>query len=664
MLSQRECSILGILHETDGFITAEAISGRLAVSPKTVRNDLTEIKCFLQQANTGSLSAKPSYGMRLNITPPEWEKLQSLMKEDTKAGDGMEDRILRICGVLLRRRRTSMGYLEQSLYISRSRLEKALPLAEQWLADCNILLQRRRGQGICILCDEFDWRLAMWRVFLAVQPKEQQDRNLFSEMGVGRLRRFLDGFDAAGVIEAMRRMEEQFGISLSYDSQRQMLFLLSILVFRHNTKGDTAPRKAHEENEFNRVLAEALAGELGKLYKTRFTEAELDYIEFIAGISEIQRFTNVETHLQCENAFHKLCKFTVKLITLVEDILKVNLKSDESLASSLFLYLRSAIARKHCTLPSENPLLEKIKTRYPNIYAAAWSTSILFENELGVEVNEDEIGFIALYIGGAVERVNVVCRACMMCNYGVGISQLLKERIERGLGNLEIVDVVTTRDIERIQASGCDFIITTHQVPPVFAGKDVIVVDNFLLPYDVKAIQSQMQKVRRRKMNRISRQQGIWERDLFDSRLVRIFPRTRGKEQLLREMCGQLVEKGYVAEAFTQSVLDREKITSTEIGSGVAIPHGFTRFVMRPVVSVALLEKPMPWYGGSSIEMIFLLAFNMEDVLHMKAQIVKFYSALVSLIDDSERLRGLKKLHDAEKLAEFLNQLIREENSK
>ncbi|MBE6904747.1 MAG: HTH domain-containing protein [Ruminococcaceae bacterium] len=44
MLSQRECSILGILHETDGFITAEAISGRLAVSPKTVRNDLTEIK--------------------------------------------------------------------------------------------------------------------------------------------------------------------------------------------------------------------------------------------------------------------------------------------------------------------------------------------------------------------------------------------------------------------------------------------------------------------------------------------------------------------------------------------------------------------------------------------------------------------------------------------
>ena len=73
----------------------------------------------------------------------------------------------------------------------------------------------------------------------------------------------------------------------------------------------------------------------------------------------------------------------------------------------------------------ENPLKEVVKSKYPNIYAAAWSASLIIESELEVRIGEDEVAYLALYIGGAIERLNVGVEVCILCNHGIGISRIL-----------------------------------------------------------------------------------------------------------------------------------------------------------------------------------------------------------------------------------------------
>lgn len=53
------------------------------------------------------------------------------------------------------------------------------------------------------------------------------------------------------------------------------------------------------------------------------------------------------------------------------------------------------------------------------------------------------------------------------------------------------------------------------------------------------------------------------------------FIESKSQQEVLRSMTENLVEKGYLKQqdTFYQAVMDREKIVSTGIGVGVAIPH-------------------------------------------------------------------------------------------
>ena len=46
-----------------------------------------------------------------------------------------------------------------------------------------------------------------------------------------------------------------------------------------------------------------------------------------------------------------------------------------------------------------NPLLHEVRNSFSSIYQATWATSILFDQYYSVTITEDEIAYIALYLG-------------------------------------------------------------------------------------------------------------------------------------------------------------------------------------------------------------------------------------------------------------------------
>ena len=663
---KRQIQILKVLHQTEGFTTFQKLADLLGVSVKTIRNDSAAIREFLQQNNMGNLESKPHLGIRTCINESEWEKLlhSGLFSE----ADAEEDRkiLFFILVQLLRHGSLTAQRLAEQYYISRTQLDKILETANAWFFKNRIAFERRRGKGISIQYSEFNYRLALLDFYLDFKEE-------IIQMGISRSPRFavldereynalcnvLDGFDVDNIAEAVSEIETRFGFRFSYTSNVALLLLAALCIIR-TRKGKIAqvplPPPCRTDGLSDELVAAALAEELQKRFSIQLPQEEQVFLLFVIAVSEVQGFENDRCRRTYEAANVELCQFTVKFVNLVSAITNVDLRDDKFFVTQMFLQLKAMIARLKYQTGFKNPLLRQIKAKYPNLMAMAWSASNMFEKDLRLDINEHEVAYLALHIGGAIERSSANLRACIVCDYGIGISQILREKIERALPELRITAVLSNRDRRSIRNEACDFIISTVPMDGGALGKPMVTVAHLLDGSDIAKIEEQMRKTRAAKRSvKKGLAQAMPTRSLFMRELIWPDAAATGKSELLRSMCARLESLGYVTPGFEASVLEREAHTSTEVGKGIALPHGHSQFVNRSVVAVAKLTKPLDWFEGSDeVDLVFLLAVDLDEAAGMKDEIIKFYKSFVGFMEDGAAQARLRALHDEGEVIKLL----------
>ena len=150
-----------------------------------------------------------------------------------------------------------------------------------------------------------------------------------------------------------------------------MFFLLSLSIVRaRNNKNvqltDVSPIKVKER--YTKHITETLIKELERNYSLSLQDTEKQFIEFAVGISDIQIFQDEKQMLQCEADDIELCYFSIRLISLLSDIVNVNLRQDLFFSKTLFLQLRSMIERLQYNIKIVNPLLNQVKHKFPNVF--------------------------------------------------------------------------------------------------------------------------------------------------------------------------------------------------------------------------------------------------------------------------------------------------------
>jgi PTS system nitrogen regulatory IIA component len=99
--------------------------------------------------------------------------------------------------------------------------------------------------------------------------------------------------------------------------------------------------------------------------------------------------------------------------------------------------------------------------------------------------------------------------------------------------------------------------------------------------------------------------------DFLDER--RVFTDLEGndKEQLLEKMVTELRRVGAVSEAeeCLRVLLEREKLMSTGVKKGFAIPHAFTEQLDKPLLSVGIVPKGINYESldGEPVYVVFLI---------------------------------------------------------
>ncbi|WKK95018.1 PRD domain-containing protein [Clostridioides difficile] len=71
---------------------------------------------------------------------------------------------------------------------------------------------------------------------------------------------------------------------------------------------------------------------------------------------------------------------------------------------SLANHLKSVLHRINYGFTITNPILNDIKRTFPYTYKAAKESNTVIKQLMNYEVNDDEIGYLALYLISAIDR--------------------------------------------------------------------------------------------------------------------------------------------------------------------------------------------------------------------------------------------------------------------
>ncbi len=672
MFSARQYEIAAFLKKSQGYIPVREIAELLQVSQKTVRNEVNTIRRQLAEMGLGTIESKAHVGIRLVITEECWEKFNVRVEErKEQRGSDRELTFALLCEIL-KQRTVSYHTLEARLCITRPVVERLLPRAGAWLEDNGIRLEKEKGTGLCakmpLLKERYIWSAALIRLGA---EREKRDGLFAAERMAGRpaanplsfCEGFMEGFAWGGVIDAIKKTEECFGLRFTYEGfwQAALMISLSVRQIRRRQALDLfASRSGKTDSEFDEMVAAYLIASLERNYGIVVPMTERDYIAYTVQVVDIQNFTDLQAKLFCQSRSLELCRFTVKMASLLEDITGQELKKDDYFVESLFLQLRSMIARCRYELRQRNPLVKQVRQKYNDIFVTIHGVAVFLEKELGIVMNEDDTCSLALLLGGALLRGNAVVDACVICNYyGIGSAHLLKNKLEREVNDLRIVAEYSARDMAQVGNCECDLIISALPVENPFYGKPVVRVEDMLLDYDIAAIESVMKEIRRKKTHSKALSH-IFKarRGLFYEKFVWLHMEGSDKYAVIETMCDRLADAGYVTEDFKKSVLSHERKISTDIGQRMAIPHGCAAHVIRSVAAVAFLEKEIRWGEEEFVDRVFLLAFDPDESPGMKDKILRFYKNFVILLDEPEVNERMRRAGSKKALADMMNELI------
>lgn len=112
--------------------------------------------------------------------------------------------------------------------------------------------------------------------------------------------------------------------------------------------------------------------------------------------------------------------------------------------------------------------------------------------------------------------------------------------------------------------------------------------------------------------------------EFISPQLIKLELSSTQKVDAIKELIDLLDKAGFLtdADAFLKSVLEREKVGSTGIGKGIAIPHSRTTTVREVVVAVGRSKAGIEFEALDSkpVHLIFLIAAPIESGgLYLKA---------------------------------------------
>lgn len=469
VVNKRQMKIVQLLRDANDYLPTCALAKELGVSVKTIRNDIATLKGIFQKQHCGEIESKPRCGVMLHSTQDQWLRFNDIATEDSQPS------IQRKCDrkaclyLILREGATSYHSLCSALYITPAELKRLLPDIEAWLQRNGIRLKSGTRKGIVLSCEDWRRRIAITRVLVSMQKEAEPElRGLETECRVpdpaNYFLRLLPHYQVVSVCRVLDDAERAFGFEFDNDSYKQCALQFAFCIHdiqRGRPLKECGRVPCSTDTAFDAQLAQYITQRIEEEYSLKIPEAERNFIAMAVEMADFFSGWDAGSIPAGIANTPALNGLTRNLLKILSEITGSDLEKDQFLLASLTMMLRSLIGRAKYGTYLDNPLQYRINREYSQYLSAVHALAARIESELRIVINVDELSFFAMHISEAIERSSSTVRACIVCDSGIGIPRVLKEKLERRFRNLSIIESISTRKLRPSALENIDLIITT-----------------------------------------------------------------------------------------------------------------------------------------------------------------------------------------------------------
>ncbi|MDQ0150355.1 BglG family transcription antiterminator [Eubacterium multiforme] len=503
----KDCiQILQYLVEKNDFVEIDEIAKKYKVTNRAIRYKIDKIEKFLLKNGFGYLDRKYKKGIRV----PEDKNLKNYLNKFVgeytpyKYVYSKEERYLHMLLKLLQSDTpVKIRFFEEKLCVSKNTLLKELDSIGEWLKERNLTLVRKPKIGMIVEGNEIDKRNAVVKIISQSTSSEDllnyvsrksiqskinnlQFDTLFSDIDID----FIDGLIKRAEIELKREFsDEAYGGLITHLSIMIKRVQLNKEIYLPNINEDIV--KETKEYEVSKNIIEKIESH----YNIKVPECEISYIVIhLLGAKVLKNISSGESKYK-DSELNKVVNLMTDYIEMSYGI-KFAEEEKEGLIEGLILHLRPSIYRIKYGSNLINPLFDKIKTKYQELFKIVKASSKYLEEFIGSPLSEHEISYIVLHYGAALrlyeQRKSKKAKVIIVCGTGIGTSKMIAASIYEKF-QVEILGTYASRNIDSNIVKSCDYIISTIDIPtlerdeyikitPLLSEKDYVILNKHLLP--------------------------------------------------------------------------------------------------------------------------------------------------------------------------------------
>ena len=677
--------ILKILLSSGGPVSKQEIADELGVSKRTVQREFEYLELCIRKYHLG-LENHKGKGVEIRGNVEDIDRLRENLGGETYPDAADRDgRRRRLLFELLRDRTPrKLFYYSQLLGVSEATAGSDMDALCPWLEESHLGIVRRPGYGVILEGDERDYRDAMRRFIEETAGRSDAYSSgditgeIFAEAlldaadsGIYSL---LEGDTVRRVDKVLRKLNEPKVLQLADSAYAGLVIHISIVIERLRQGAalkSIPPEMGNLEFWDDYDLAVRILEAMEKEFEITIPRGELSYVLLhIRGAK--MAYTGEEMEFPADMGDDKLLPMIDRMIDVYDKSIANELKEDEEFLRGLLVHLRPVLIRLSTGLRIHNPILEDIKQEYADIFESCRRASYVITQETGYEVNEEEVGFLAMHFGAAQERVRenkLFTRKVnigIVCASGFGVARLMMTRLKDKLGDRAILKAYGKGEINKYVISGTDFFVSTMnldqlpvdylQVSPLIPPKDLVKIE-----YKLEDYSHIKREATATPFNRRLDEAYFLIREIKS--IIRRYRRMETSEnirfrELLQFLTMQVTDSLHAAAALRDGIEERERLNSQIFPDlGIALLHCRSGAVREPVF-ISCTPRGTgnfkdPYFKG--IRVALLMAMPVDDDRKMHAEVLGSISG--AMVTNPYFLHKIKTGREDEIRAELAKEL-------
>lgn len=456
MKSKHEKQILSYLAKQNQFVTSDQISSELEISTKTVYRVVKKIND--SQGGRKLIISEKGKGYKLDYD--NYIKYIGEVHPRSNNYSPVERRNRVIEKLLLKSPQPiNINNLYDEYYVSDTVIFNDEKVIYEILEQFN-LEYVRKNKLVSIVGEEENVRKAISSV---VSELESIDYNLF------RINDNLtiNNTDMSFVLEQLSIIESATHTEIPHPYDINIFTHLYVMIgrVRKSTnilkKNDLFPnefeRRIIAENEEIYIIAKQVLDNIEKYVEQTLSSEETYYLfQYLLS-------SRLKTNDTIDNKISPLISsITNMYMERIEE--SSLLENNQSIYYELYQHIKPMVNRLKNGINIRNKLIDSIKSEYPQIYNEVELVSKLVSEKYELpKISDDENGFITLYFARMLEQSGKKIKTLITCTTGVGTSELLKVKVNKKFPNIDVIEVVSLREVESSinKHNDIDLIITT-----------------------------------------------------------------------------------------------------------------------------------------------------------------------------------------------------------